>query len=900
MYTRRNCIVAILGLCMFFLATLTYADDTAPPLTEDKSFEILYYESLPPMAIESREPDSSDPDHTDHTWNWSFEAFGRTFDVVLESNNRLIDKLSKAQKERLIKTNTLYRGTIQGIEHSWVRLTKMGKHWSGMFWDGQEVFIIDSMQAMTSALSVQPSSDSSTHGIYRLSDTRDLGVATCGLGTPGRPAKPMTDYSALLEELKGFVPAQAAGASFNLDMAIVSDPQFAQIQQDNFGTSADAAVLARLNVVDGIFSEQVGVQIHLVEIRHLAQNGTLTSTNPSTLLDQFGNFTSGSTFTHPGIAHLFTGRDLNGSTIGIAFLSSLCSSRFGVGVDQIRGGGTAGALVVAHELGHNFGAPHDNQGGSACASTPGNFLMNPSINGSDQFSQCSLNQMQPVVDRAACISVVDLSVPTVGITSPMDGAFITSGSAVTLVGTATDEQDGNLNSDLVWRSDRDGQVGTGGRVSTPLSVGTHRITASVTDSSGGTATQRITIAVTGNNPGGIFLNSNFNSGTNQYTFVDDPFRNTNQPNFASGAHAPGQGFSGGALRVQLGGINNSTVRNMSGGWRRTFTLPTESHVTLLFRYKLTQGAEYESDEISQALLSVDNQLRGDGSNDFLARIAGNGNGGDAQSTDWVPVALSIGTLPAGSHTITIGGFNNKKTFNDESTEVSNKFITVSNRLITVSDGKLTIRLTRQSGTAKTMLNYVRISPAGGSTPPPPPPPPGQPIISASFDAGTNGFTYMDDTFRNTNQPNFAKGAYQPNFGFTGGGLQVLVGGHSKAEKRNMSGGWRRSFNLPTARPIKISLRYRMGQTSNYEPDEFSETLLSIDNTLIGPGGSQVLARITGDGDGGSNQVTGWVAVTLNSKTLSQGTHTITIGGFNNKKDAVDEITQVLIDDVVIR
>ena len=28
---------------------------------------------------------------------------------------------------------------------------------------------------------------------------------------------------------------------------------------------------------------------------------------------------------------------------------------------------------VAHELGHNFGAPHDNENGSPCATTPGTF-----------------------------------------------------------------------------------------------------------------------------------------------------------------------------------------------------------------------------------------------------------------------------------------------------------------------------------------------------------------------------------------------------------------------------------------------------------------------------------------------------------------------------------------------
>ncbi|GJL63082.1 MAG: hypothetical protein NPIRA04_17360 [Nitrospirales bacterium] len=869
MCTRRNRIAILFGLCVFFLSAFAHGNDNAQSVTEDPSFEILHYESLPPMTLESRKQDSHETEQETQAWHWSFDAFGRAFDLMLESNDRLIDKLPTGQREHLHKAYGLFRGKIEGLENSWVRLTRMGKQWSGMIWDGQEVYIIDSMQAMTEALATTPPADVTAHGIYRLSDTRDLGVTTCGLGLPGVPETPMTDYSALLEELKGFVPAQAQGASFNLDMAVVSDPQFAQIQQNNFGTSADAAILARINVVDGIFSEQVGVQINLVEIRNLAQNGTLTSTNPSTLLNQFSSFTNGSSFTHPGIAHLFTGRDLNGSTVGIAFLSSLCSARFGVGVDQIRGGGTAGALVVAHELGHNFGAPHDNQGGSACASTPGNFLMNPSINGSDQFSQCSLSQIQPIVDRAACITIVDLSNPTVTITSPTDGAFLSAGSPVTFVGTATDAQDGNLTSNLVWRSDKDGQLGTGGRVSTALSIGTHRITASITDSDGGTSTQAISITLTDDNSGSILFESHFNGGTNQFAFVDDPFRHTNQPNFSSGAHAPGQGFSGGALRVQLGGLNNANVLNMSGGWRRSFTLPADSEVTVTLRYQLTQTPEYESDEISQALLSVDNRLVGLAPNDFLTQLTGNGNGGETQSTGWIPVSIPVGILSAGSHTITIGGFNNKKTFNNETTEVLIDDVSV--RRMTTSP-----------------------------PPPPPPPPPGEKIINGQFEAGTSGFIYIDNAFRSTNQPNFAQGVHVPNQGFVRGGLQVLLGGTNNTTTHNMSGGWRRSFTLPTSRSITISLHYQLVQAQNYESDEFSEMLLSIDNQLIGQGNNQVLARITGNGNGGSNLTTGWVSVSLKTATLSQGTHVITVGGFNNKKTFNDEITQILIDNVFIQ
>ena len=674
MRTRMTCVVPVLVLCQIFLSHAVYAENAGQPLTEKKAFEILHYESLPSMALEAQKQGSDTPDRNATTWKWSVEAFGKMFHFLLEPNSRLIAKLPSAQKAKALAESELYRGSLEGVSDSWIRLTKLGQQWSGMIWDGEEIYIIDSMPVIASALAVVPPSESSGHGMYRLSDTRDLGSTTCGLDLPGAQNSPITDYKALLQELRSFVPAEAEGARFNIDMAVVADPQFAQIQQDSFGTATEAAVIARMNIVDGIYSEQVGVQINLVQIRALAQNGTLTSTSASTLLNQFSNFTNSSSFDHPGVAHLFTGRNLNGSTVGIAFLSSLCNARFGVGVDQIRGGGTAGALVVAHELGHNFGAPHDNQGGSACASTGGNFIMNPSLNSQDQFSPCSLQQMRPVVNGASCITVIDLTRPVVTITSPTDGASVASGASISFAGTAVDAEDGNLAARLIWTSNRDGRIGTGGSFARTLSTGTHRITASATDSDGGTTTQVITITVRAVTPpppppppNGAIIESSFNRGVDGFTFVDDPFRNTNQPNFSNGNYQPNRGFTGGGLQVRLGGVNNANVLNMSGGWRRAFTLPSSKQLTISFRYRLTQAPQYERDEFSEALVAVDNKILGNGGSEILAKVTGDGNGGSYRTTGWRTVTVKTKTLPKGSHTMTIGAFNNKKTFRDEVT-----------------------------------------------------------------------------------------------------------------------------------------------------------------------------------------------------------------------------------------
>jgi len=167
----------------------------------------------------------------------------------------------------------------------------------------------------------------------------------------------------------------------------------------------------------------------------------------------------------------------------------------------------------------------------------------------------------------------------------------------------------------------------------------------------------------------ILLKANFDADDDGFTYVDDLFRNTSEPSYAHGVHIKSGGFTGGALRVTLGGINDAGILGMSGGWKRSFTLNASTEVVLSFLYNLTQASDYESDEYSQVLVSVAGTLYGQGSNDYVAQITGNGNGGSVETTGWQSFEVSLGTLTPGNYTLAIGGYNNKKTYNNESTEV---------------------------------------------------------------------------------------------------------------------------------------------------------------------------------------------------------------------------------------
>ena len=65
---------------------------------------------------------------------------------------------------------------------------------------------------------------------------------------------------------------------------------------------------------------------------------------------------------------------------------------------------------------------------------------------------------------------------------------------VPFIGSANDPQDGALpGSALVWTSDLDGEIGTGSMFNAPLSVGTHVVTLTATDSDGNEGTASVTL-----------------------------------------------------------------------------------------------------------------------------------------------------------------------------------------------------------------------------------------------------------------------------------------------------------------------------------------------------------------------------------------------------------------------
>ena len=173
------------------------------------------------------------------------------------------------------------------------------------------------------------------------------------------------------------------------------------------------------------------------------------------------------------------------------------------------------------------------------------------------------------------------------------------------------------------------------------------------------------------------------------------------------------------------------------------------------------------------------------------------------------------------------------------------------------------------------------------------------VLDARFEAGPEQFQYVDDAFRGTAQPNYSSGAASTSGGFTGGMLGVSIGGVDDLPVDGMSGGWERGVEVQVSEPLDLTFRYRVTQRPDYHATEHSQVLASWDGALIGALGNDTVAQIAGNGAGGINRSSGWRQFRAPLGTVSAGTHVLRIGGFNNRKTAAAEWSELEFDDVRI-
>jgi hypothetical protein len=348
-----------------------------------------------------------------------FDAYGRRFNLALVDN----DKWTQLSKSRG-STARAYRGELNGRSDSWVRLTQVGTATHGLIWDGEELY------AVAPANEVNQGTNGTV--IFRLADTVTDNAEFCSAhAMPDNADSGAALYSTVQDDARKAVAEAALGdelpAQLQLKLSVLIDAAFrAQYASD---TAAIDAVIVRLNNVDGIFSSQFGTDVDASSIELAEHVAPLSdSSDAQTLLRSLAaQRAANPRFYGTGITHLFTGRDLSGTVVGLAYVDQVCDGSYGAALSESRSRGTwFDSLVIAHELGHSFGSPHD--GEEACIDSPKTFLMSPYINGSNSFSSCSSGIVQKRMEKASCLAPArkaDISVtPSLGNgTHAADAAF---------------------------------------------------------------------------------------------------------------------------------------------------------------------------------------------------------------------------------------------------------------------------------------------------------------------------------------------------------------------------------------------------------------------------------------------------------------------------------------------
>ncbi|NNF44231.1 MAG: hypothetical protein HKN62_14540, partial [Phycisphaerales bacterium] len=217
-----------------------------------------------------------------------------------------------------------------------------------------------------------PAAHASHHILYRGDDVVTDGE-TCG-----------TTDALLVAEVDRMAAAGGSGGAADggtfTCAELACDADFPYYSDYGSTTAVEDQINLVISTMNVQYERDVDIRhvITTIIVRTSAGDDPYSSSDAETLLNQFRDHWQA---THGGIprdvAQLFTGREIIGGTIGIAWVGAVCTS-WGYGVVQSDFNGVLSCAtdLSAHELGHNWDAGH-------CSCT--SHTMNPSITCSNVF-----------------------------------------------------------------------------------------------------------------------------------------------------------------------------------------------------------------------------------------------------------------------------------------------------------------------------------------------------------------------------------------------------------------------------------------------------------------------------------------------------------------------------------
>jgi Metallo-peptidase family M12 len=307
----------------------------------------------------------------------------------------LVQDATGALQPQIAPPSRTYRGVVREWERSEIVATYADLKLTAMI-----------RSAENGQWAIQPAADGGPHVVFAR-DAATPGVGTCGV-SPEQETAALARLMQHRDEAGGEPGGDGSdwgprGGSFDTEISVDADFEFFQLNGSSVAATIDD-IETVLNGVDQIYRAEVGIQYVLNRIIvRTADPDPYTSTNEDALLGQFYDEWNDN---HGGqerdVAHLFTGKDIDGNVIGYASVGVLCDVESAYGFSQSRfTSNMAGRVgVTAHELGHNWSATHCDGAGDC-------FIMCSTIGGCGgsltQFGSGETNQIVAYRNSATCL-----------------------------------------------------------------------------------------------------------------------------------------------------------------------------------------------------------------------------------------------------------------------------------------------------------------------------------------------------------------------------------------------------------------------------------------------------------------------------------------------------------------
>ncbi|MFH0944743.1 MAG: M12 family metallo-peptidase [Planctomycetota bacterium] len=272
------------------------------------------------------------------------------------------------------------RGVVVGREGSAVAASLAeGLEASLFFQDGSSIHVVPVSQEIAGA-------PAGLHAVYHGDSVLARPENRCGVDdTAGEPIAP--------DPLGGSAKMTCSNL-WVCELAIETDYEYYVDLGSVSGV--ESRINAVINAVNLQYERDVNIAhaITLINV-YTSNSDAYTSSDPETLLTQFLNeWNANHTGDLRDVAHMFTGRNLSGSVIGIAYLRVLCSAGTGYSLVENISGSSCRADLSAHELGHNWSGIH--------CDCPSN-TMNAYLTCANVFSAITIYRISSYRDWRACL-----------------------------------------------------------------------------------------------------------------------------------------------------------------------------------------------------------------------------------------------------------------------------------------------------------------------------------------------------------------------------------------------------------------------------------------------------------------------------------------------------------------